>query len=137
MQDVRDLVLPAFWVASPDLVQVPDIQGDYALHTASGEQFKVFTMPKVSAEFKVKTDHKDCCLRKMALAAFASVAYMAYTKTYQACLTNLNAIHVFSVPSLCSQNHYSCIWKENISVISFCVFTRRSPVFYLIFPVGI
>lgn len=41
-------------MASRDLVQLPDLQGDHALHTASEEQFKVFTMPKVSAEIKVK-----------------------------------------------------------------------------------
>lgn len=73
----------------------------------------------------------------MALATFARVAYKDYTKTCRACLTNLNDLHIFSVPGLRSQNHYTCIWKENSSVISFCVFTCRRRGFYLMFPVGI
>jgi len=42
-----------------------------------------------------------------------------------ACLTNLGDIHIFTVPALRPQVHYSCIRKEDISGIASCVFTKH------------
>lgn len=86
----------------------------------------MFTLPKVSAKTKFKlTAHEGCRVRKVALATFASVACEDYTETCLACLTNLGDVHVFSVPGLRPQVHYSCIRKEDISGIASCVFTRH------------
>lgn len=87
---------------------------------------QVFTLPKVSAKTKFKlTAHEGCRVRKVALATFASVISEDYAETCLACLTNLGDVHVFSVPGLRPQVHYSCIRKEDISGIASCVFTRH------------
>lgn len=96
---------------------------------------QVFTLPKVSAKTKFKlTAHEGCRVRKVALATFASVMSEDYAETCLACLTNLGDVHVFSVPGLRPQVHYSCIRKEDISGIASCVFTRHGQGFYLISP---
>ncbi|KAK2510156.1 hypothetical protein MC885_017835 [Smutsia gigantea] len=133
--DGRGLPLPEPYEASRDLAQAPDMQGGHAVLIASEEQFKVFTLPKVSAKTKFKlTAHEGCRVRKVALATFASVACEDYAETCLACLTNLGDVHVFSVPGLRPQVHYSCIRKEDISGIASCVFTRHGQGFYLISP---
>ncbi|XP_069399070.1 lethal(2) giant larvae protein homolog 1 isoform X5 [Ovis canadensis] len=124
--DGRGRPLPEPYEASRDLAQAPDMQGGHAVLIASEEQFKVFTLPKVSAKTKFKlTAHEGCRVRKVALATFASVACEDYTETCLACLTNLGDVHVFSVPGLRPQVHYACIRKEDISGIASCVFTRH------------
>ncbi|KAF6094621.1 LLGL scribble cell polarity complex component 1 [Phyllostomus discolor] len=133
--DGRGRPLPEPYEASQDLAQAPDMQGGHAVLIASEEQFKVFTLPKVSAKTKFKlTAHEGCRVRKVALATFASVACEDYAETCLACLTNLGDVHVFSVPGLRPQVHYSCIRKEDISGIASCVFTRHGQGFYLISP---
>ncbi|XP_049730687.1 lethal(2) giant larvae protein homolog 1 isoform X2 [Elephas maximus indicus] len=133
--DGRGRPLPEPYEASRDLAQAPDMQGGHAVLIASEEQFKVFTLPKVSAKTKFKlTAHEGCRVRKVALATFASVVCEDYTETCLACLTNLGDVHVFSVPGLRPQVHYSCIRKEDISGIASCVFTRHGQGFYLISP---
>ncbi|XP_025136244.1 lethal(2) giant larvae protein homolog 1 isoform X2 [Bubalus kerabau] len=133
--DGRGRPLPEPYEASRDLAQAPDMQGGHAVLIASEEQFKVFTLPKVSAKTKFKlTAHEGCRVRKVALATFASVACEDYSETCLACLTNLGDVHVFSVPGLRPQVHYACIRKEDISGIASCVFTRHGQGFYLISP---
>ncbi|CAO2643423.1 Lethal(2) giant larvae protein homolog 1 [Lemmus lemmus] len=133
--DGRGRPLPEPYEASRDLAQAPDMQGGHAVLIASEEQFKVFTLPKVSAKTKFKlTAHEGCRVRKVALATFASVMSEDYAETCLACLTNLGDVHVFSVPGLRPQVHYSCIRKEDISGIASCVFTRHGQGFYLISP---
>nr|XP_036875407.1 lethal(2) giant larvae protein homolog 1 isoform X3 [Manis javanica] len=140
--DGRGRPLPEPYEASRDLAQAPDMQGGHAVLIASEEQFKVFTLPKVSAKTKFKlTAHEGCRVRKVALATFASVACEDYAETCLACLTNLGDVHVFSVPGLRPQVHYPCIRKEDISGIASCVLTRHgqgegkgSQGFYLISP---
>ncbi|XP_072794633.1 lethal(2) giant larvae protein homolog 1 isoform X2 [Vicugna pacos] len=133
--DGRGRPLPEPYEASRDLAQAPDMQGGHAVLIASEEQFKVFTLPKVSAKTKFKlTAHEGCRVRKVALATFASVACEDYAETCLACLTNLGDVHVFSVPGLRPQVHYACIRKEDISGIASCVFTQHGQGFYLISP---
>ncbi|XP_047615275.1 lethal(2) giant larvae protein homolog 1 isoform X4 [Phacochoerus africanus] len=133
--DGRGRPLPEPYEASRDLAQAPDMQGGHAVLIASEEQFKVFTLPKVSAKTKFKlTAHEGCRVRKVALVTFASAACEDYAETCLACLTNLGDVHVFSVPGLRPQVHYSCIRKEDISGIASCVFTRHGQGFYLISP---
>ncbi|XP_075417088.1 lethal(2) giant larvae protein homolog 1 isoform X2 [Tenrec ecaudatus] len=133
--DGRGRPLPEPYEASRDLAQAPDMQGGHAVLIASEEQFKVFTLPKVSAKTKFKlTAHEGCRVRKVALATFTSVACEDYAETCLACLTNLGDVHVFSVPGLRPQVHYPCIRKEDISAIASCVFTRHGQGFYLISP---
>ncbi|XP_015216014.1 lethal(2) giant larvae protein homolog 1 isoform X2 [Lepisosteus oculatus] len=127
--------LPEPYEVSRDLAKAPDMQGSHSVLIASEEQFKVFTLPKVSAKTKFKlTAHEGCRVRKVALASFGSVASDEYSENGLACLTNLGDIHVFSVPALRPQVRYDCIRKEDISGIASCVFTKMGQGFYLISP---
>ncbi|XP_069840331.1 lethal(2) giant larvae protein homolog 1 isoform X2 [Dendropsophus ebraccatus] len=133
--DGRGNPLPEPFEVSRDLAKAPDMQGTHSVLIASEEQFKVFTLPKVSAKTKFKlTAHEGCRVRKVALASFTSTASEDYSENCLTCLTNLGDIHVFSVPGLRPQVRYDCIRKEDISGIASCVFTKYGQGFYLISP---
>ncbi|EMP35543.1 Lethal(2) giant larvae protein like protein 1 [Chelonia mydas] len=133
--DGRGNPLPEPYEVSRDLAKAPDMQGSHSVLIASEEQFKVFTLPKVSAKTKFKlTAHEGCRVRKVALVSFTSLACEDYTENGLACLTNLGDIHIFTVPGLRPQVHYDCIRKEDISGIASCVFTKHGQGFYLISP---
>ncbi|XP_036406531.1 lethal(2) giant larvae protein homolog 1-like [Megalops cyprinoides] len=133
--DGRGNPLPEPYEVSRDLAKAPDMQGSHSVLIASEEQFKVFTLPKVSAKTKFKlTAHEGCRVRKVALANFGSVSAEEYSENGLVCLTNLGDIHVFSVPGLRPQVRYDCIRKEDISGIASCVFTKTGQGFYLISP---
>uniref|UniRef100_A0A670JTW8 LLGL scribble cell polarity complex component 1 n=1 Tax=Podarcis muralis TaxID=64176 RepID=A0A670JTW8_PODMU len=133
--DGRGNPLPEPYEVSRDLAKAPDLQGSHSVLIASEEQFKVFTLPKVSAKTKFKlTAHEGCRVRKVGLVNFVSAACEDYAENCLACLTNLGDIHVFTVPGLRPQVHYDCIRKEDISGIASCVFTKHGQGFYLISP---
>ncbi|XP_053220150.1 lethal(2) giant larvae protein homolog 1 isoform X2 [Podarcis raffonei] len=133
--DGRGNPLPEPYEVSRDLAKAPDMQGSHSVLIASEEQFKVFTLPKVSAKTKFKlTAHEGCRVRKVGLVNFVSAACEDYAENCLACLTNLGDIHVFTVPGLRPQVHYDCIRKEDISGIASCVFTKHGQGFYLISP---
>lgn len=133
--DGRGNPLPEPFEVSRDLAKAPDMQGTHSVLIASEEQFKVFTLPKVSAKTKFKlTAHEGCRVRKVALASFTSTASEDYSENCLTCLTNLGDIHIFSVPGLRPQVRYDCIRKEDISGIASCVFTKYGQGFYLISP---
>uniref|UniRef100_A0A670JW44 LLGL scribble cell polarity complex component 2 n=1 Tax=Podarcis muralis TaxID=64176 RepID=A0A670JW44_PODMU len=124
--DGRGNPLPEPYEVSRDLAKAPDLQGSHSVLIASEEQFKVFTLPKVSAKTKFKlTAHEGCRVRKVGLVNFVSAACEDYAENCLACLTNLGDIHVFTVPGLRPQVHYDCIRKEDISGIASCVFTKH------------
>ncbi|XP_033907510.1 lethal(2) giant larvae protein homolog 1-like [Acipenser ruthenus] len=133
--DGRGNPLPEPYEVSRDLAKAPDMQGSHSVLIASEEQFKVFTLPKVSAKTKFKlTAHEGCRVRKVALVHFTSVSSEDYSENCLVCLTNLGDIHVFSVPGLRPQMRYDCVRKEDISGIASCVFTKAGEGFYLISP---
>ncbi|XP_017310573.1 lethal(2) giant larvae protein homolog 1 [Ictalurus punctatus] len=133
--DGRGNPLPEPYEESRDLAKAPDMQGSHSVLIASEEQFKVFTLPKVSAKTKFKlTAHEGCRVRKVALVNFCSAASEDYCENGLVCLTNLGDIHVFSVAALRPQVRYDCIRKEDISGIASCVFTKTGQGFYLISP---
>ncbi|KFO58979.1 Lethal(2) giant larvae protein 1, partial [Corvus brachyrhynchos] len=133
--DGRGNPLPEPYEVSRDLAKAPDMQGSHSMLISSEEQFKVFTLPKVSAKTKFKlTAHEGCRVRKVALVSLASAGSEERLENCLACLTNLGDIHIFTVPSLRPQVHYSCIRKEDISGIASCVFTKHGQGFYLISP---
>ncbi|XP_068063332.1 lethal(2) giant larvae protein homolog 1 isoform X2 [Anomalospiza imberbis] len=133
--DGRGNPLPEPYEVSRDLAKAPDMQGSHSMLISSEEQFKVFTLPKVSAKTKFKlTAHEGCRVRKVALVSLASASSEERLENCLACLTNLGDIHIFTVPSLRPQVHYSCIRKEDISGIASCVFTKHGQGFYLISP---
>ncbi|KAM6379420.1 lethal(2) giant larvae protein homolog 1 isoform 1-T2 [Pluvialis apricaria] len=133
--DGRGNPLPEPYEVSRDLAKAPDMQGSHSMLISSEEQFKVFTLPKVSAKTKFKlTAHEGCRVRKVALVSLASTGSEERLENCLACLTNLGDIHIFTVPGLRPQVHYGCIRKEDISGIASCVFTKHGQGFYLISP---
>ncbi|XP_053550669.1 lethal(2) giant larvae protein homolog 1 [Bombina bombina] len=133
--DGRGNPLPEPYEVSRDLAKEPDMHGTHSVLIASEEQFKVFTLPKVSAKTKFKlTAHEGCRVRKLSLANFISATSEDYSENCLACLTNLGDIHIFSIPGLRPQVRYDCIRKEDISGIASCVFTKYGQGFYLISP---
>ncbi|XP_059835655.1 lethal(2) giant larvae protein homolog 1 [Hypanus sabinus] len=133
--DGRGNPLPEPLEVSRDLAKAPEMQGSHSVLIISEEQFKVFTLPRVSAKTKFKlTAHEGSRVRKLGLMNFPSVVSDEYSENCLVCLTNLGDIHIFTIPGLRPQIRYDCIRKEDISGIASCVFTRTGQGFYLISP---
>ncbi|KAH0629490.1 hypothetical protein JD844_011587 [Phrynosoma platyrhinos] len=132
--DGQSIPLPEPLEVAHDLSKSPNMQGSHQLLVVSEEQFKVFTLPKVSSKLKLKlTALEGCRVRKVSVANFASCK-TEYSENALAILTNLGDIQIISLPSLKIQVRYPCIRKEDVSGIASCVFTRYGQGFYLISP---
>uniref|UniRef100_A0A8C2N7W0 LLGL scribble cell polarity complex component 2 n=1 Tax=Cricetulus griseus TaxID=10029 RepID=A0A8C2N7W0_CRIGR len=133
--DGRSVPLPEPLEVAHDLSKSPDMQGSHQLLVVSEEQFKVFTLPKVSAKLKLKlTALEGSRVRRVGVAHFGSCRAEDYGEHHLAVLTNLGDIQVVSVPLLKPQVRYSCIRREDVSGIASCVFTKYGQGFYLISP---
>ncbi|XP_024069903.1 lethal(2) giant larvae protein homolog 2 [Terrapene carolina triunguis] len=127
--------LPEPLEVAHDLSKSPDMQGSHQLLVVSEEQFKVFTLPKVSSKLKLKlTALEGCRVRKVTVANFGSCKTDDYSENDLAILTNLGDIQIISLPFLKLQIRYPCIRKEDVSGIASCVFTKYGQGFYLISP---
>ncbi|KAJ7316024.1 hypothetical protein JRQ81_002186 [Phrynocephalus forsythii] len=132
--DGQGVPLPEPLEVAHDLSKSPNMQGSHQLLVVSEEQFKVFTLPKVSSKLKLKlTALEGCRVRKVSVAGFASCK-TDYMENNLAVLTNLGDIQIISLPLLKIQVRYSCIRKEDVSGIASCVFTRYGQGFYLLSP---
>ncbi|NXH15920.1 L2GL2 protein, partial [Bucco capensis] len=133
--DGRSNPLPEPLEVAHDLSKSPDMQGSHQLLVVSEEQFKVFTLPKVSSKLKLKlTALEGCRVRKVTVANFGSSKTDDYSENDLAVLTNLGDIQIISLPFLKLQIRYPCIRKEDVSGIASCVFTKHGQGFYLISP---
>ncbi|CAJ0936816.1 unnamed protein product [Ranitomeya imitator] len=133
--DGHSVPLPEPLEAAHDLSKSPDMQGSHQLLVISEEQFKVFTLPKVSSKLKLKlTATEGCRVRKAAVCTFGSCRAEDHSENHLTVLTNLGDIQVVSLPHLKSQVRYDCIRKEDVSGIASCVFTKSGQGFYLISP---
>ncbi|XP_053517192.1 LLGL scribble cell polarity complex component 2 isoform X3 [Artibeus jamaicensis] len=133
--DGRSVPLPEPLEVAHDLSKSPDMQGGHQLLVVSEEQFKVFTLPKVSAKLKLKlTALEGSRVRRVSVAHFGSCRAEDYGEHHLAVLTNLGDIQVVSLPLLKPQVRYSCIRREDVSGIASCVFTKHGQGFYLISP---
>ncbi|XP_009989818.1 PREDICTED: lethal(2) giant larvae protein homolog 2 [Tauraco erythrolophus] len=133
--DGRGIPLPEPLEVAHDLSKSPDMQGSHQLLVVSEEQFKVFTLPKVSSKLKLKlTALEGCRVRKVTVANFGSCKTDDYSENDLAVLTNLGDIQIISLPFLKLQIRYPCIRKEDVSGIASCVFTKYGQGFYLISP---
>uniref|UniRef100_A0A3B3TG38 LLGL scribble cell polarity complex component 2 n=1 Tax=Paramormyrops kingsleyae TaxID=1676925 RepID=A0A3B3TG38_9TELE len=133
--DGRGAPLPEPLEVAHDLARSPDMQGSHHLLVISEEQFKVFTLPKVSSKTKLKlTAVEGSRVRRVGLAWFGSSQTEEYGESGLVVLTNLGELHVLSLPHIKMQVHYSCIRREDISGIASCVFTKHGQGFYLISP---
>ncbi|XP_053148977.1 LLGL scribble cell polarity complex component 2 isoform X2 [Hemicordylus capensis] len=132
--DGQSTPLPEPLEVAHDLSKSPNMQASHQLLVVSEEQFKIFTLPKVSSKLKLKlTALEGCRVRKVAVANFSSCK-TEHTENDLAVLTNLGDIHIVSLPLLKMQVRYPCIRKEDVSGIASCVFTRYGQGFYLISP---
>uniref|UniRef100_I3MK09 LLGL scribble cell polarity complex component 2 n=1 Tax=Ictidomys tridecemlineatus TaxID=43179 RepID=I3MK09_ICTTR len=133
--DGHSIPLPEPLEVAHDLSKSPDMQGSHQLLVVSEEQFKVFTLPKVSAKLKLKlTALEGSRVRRVGVAHFSSCRAEDYGEHHLAVLTNLGDIQVVSLPLLKPQVRYSCIRREDVSGIASCVFTKYGQGFYLISP---
>ncbi|XP_067403662.1 LLGL scribble cell polarity complex component 2 isoform X2 [Emydura macquarii macquarii] len=133
--DGRSTPLPEPLEVAHDLSKSPDMQGSHQLLVVSEEQFKVFTLPKVSAKLKLKlTALEGCRVRKVAVTNFGSCKTDDYSENDLAILTNLGDIQIISLPFLKLQIRFPCIRKEDVSGIASCVFTKYGQGLYLISP---
>ncbi|XP_068386140.1 LLGL scribble cell polarity complex component 2 isoform X2 [Eschrichtius robustus] len=133
--DGHSVPLPEPLEVAHDLSKSPDMQGSHQLLVVSEEQFKVFTLPKVSARLKLKlTALEGSRVRRVSAARFGSCRAEDYGEHHLAVLTNLGDIQVVSLPLLKPQVRYSCIRREDVSGIASCVFTKYGQGFYLISP---
>uniref|UniRef100_A0A3Q2UZ93 LLGL scribble cell polarity complex component 2 n=1 Tax=Haplochromis burtoni TaxID=8153 RepID=A0A3Q2UZ93_HAPBU len=126
--------LPEPLEVAHDLARAPDMQGSHHLLVVSEEQFKVFTLPKVSAKMKLKLTAVDGSrVRRVGMAWFGSSRTEDYGESGLLVLTNQGDVHVVSLPHVKMQVHYPCIRREDVSGIASCVFTKHGQ-FYLISP---
>uniref|UniRef100_A0A8C5XCM4 LLGL scribble cell polarity complex component 2 n=1 Tax=Microcebus murinus TaxID=30608 RepID=A0A8C5XCM4_MICMU len=133
--DGHSVPLPEPLEVAHDLSKSPDMQGSHQLLVVSEEQFKVFTLPKVSAKLKLKlTALEGSRVRRVGVAHFGSRQAEDYGEYHLAVLTNLGDIQVVSLPLLKPQVRFSCIRREDVSGIASCVFTKYGQGFYLISP---
>ncbi|XP_026936460.1 LLGL scribble cell polarity complex component 2 isoform X1 [Sagmatias obliquidens] len=133
--DGHSVPLPEPLEVAHDLSKSPDMQGSHQLLVVSEEQFKVFTLPKVSARLKLKlTALEGSRVRRVSAARFGSCRAEDYGEHHLAVLTNLGDIQVVSLPLLKPQVRYNCIRREDVSGIASCVFTKYGQGFYLISP---
>ncbi|XP_014387259.1 PREDICTED: lethal(2) giant larvae protein homolog 2 isoform X7 [Myotis brandtii] len=133
--DGHSVPLPEPLEVAHDLSKSPDMQGSHQLLVVSEEQFKVFTLPKVSSKLKLKlTALEGSRVRRVSVAHFSSSRAEDYGEHHLAVLTNLGDIQVVSLPLLKPQVRYGCIRREDVSGIASCVFTKHGQGFYLISP---
>ncbi|TDG98448.1 hypothetical protein EPR50_G00218710 [Perca flavescens] len=127
--------LPEPLEVAHDLARSPDMQGSHHLLVISEEQFKVFTLPKVSAKMKLKLTAVDGSrVRRVGVAWFGSSRTEDYGESGLVVLTNQGDVHVVSLPTVKMQVHYPCVRREDVSGIASCVFTKHGQGFYLISP---
>lgn len=133
--DGHSVPLPEPLEVAHDLSKSPDMQGSHQLLVVSEEQFKVFTLPKVSAKLKLKlTALEGSRVRRVSVAHFGSCRAEDYGEHHLTVLTNLGDVQVVSLPLLKPQVRFSCIRREDVSGIASCVFTKYGQGFYLISP---
>ncbi|XP_012861729.1 LLGL scribble cell polarity complex component 2 isoform X1 [Echinops telfairi] len=133
--DGHSVPLPEPLEVAHDLSKSPDMQGSHQLLVISEEQFKVFTLPKVSAKLKLKlTALEGSRVRRASVAHFSSCRTEDYGEHHLTVLTNLGDVQVVSLPLLKPQVRFSCIRREDVSGIASCVFTKYGQGFYLISP---
>ncbi|KAF3859078.1 hypothetical protein F7725_021477, partial [Dissostichus mawsoni] len=120
--------LPEPLEVAHDLARSPDMQGSHHLLVISEEQFKVFTLPKVSAKMKLKLTAVDGSrVRRVGVSWFGSSRSEDYGESGLVVLTNQGDVHVVSLPNVKMQVHYPCV-RERTSAASLPV------CFYLISP---
>ncbi|XP_051927011.1 LLGL scribble cell polarity complex component 2-like isoform X2 [Hippocampus zosterae] len=133
--DGHGIPLPEPLEVAHDLARSPDMQASHHLVVTSEEQFKVFTLPKVSAKMKLKLTAMDGSrVRRVAVAWFGSSQSEDYCESALVVLTNQGDLLVISLPGVKLQVRFPCIRKEDVSGIASCVFTKHGQGFYLISP---
>ncbi|XP_062330381.1 LLGL scribble cell polarity complex component 2 isoform X2 [Osmerus eperlanus] len=133
--DGRGSPLPEPLEVAHDLARSPDMQGTHHLLVVSEEQFKVFSLPKVSAKMKLKLTATDGSrVRRVGVAWFVSSQSEDYGESGLVVLTNQGDLQVVSLPGLKVQVRYPCVRREDVSGIASCVFTKHGQGFYLISP---
>uniref|UniRef100_A0A673IP09 LLGL scribble cell polarity complex component 2 n=1 Tax=Sinocyclocheilus rhinocerous TaxID=307959 RepID=A0A673IP09_9TELE len=132
--DGKGTPLPEPLEVAHDLARSPEMHGSHHLLVVSEEQFKLFTLPKVSSKSKLKLTAVDGSrVRRVGVAWFGSRTDEQLESSLVV-LTNQGELHVISLPSIKMMVHYPCIRREDVSGIASCVFTKFGQGFYLMSP---
>ncbi|XP_051530040.1 LLGL scribble cell polarity complex component 2 isoform X2 [Myxocyprinus asiaticus] len=132
--DGKGSPLPEPLEVAHDLARSPEMHGSHHLLVVSEEQFKLFSLPKVSSKSKLKLTAVDGSrVRRVGVAWFGSRTNEQLESSLVV-LTNQGELHVISLPSIKMLVHYPCIRREDVSGIASCVFTKYGQGFYLISP---
>ncbi|KAI2658342.1 LLGL scribble cell polarity complex component 2 [Labeo rohita] len=132
--DGKGAPLPEPLEVAHDLARSPEMHGSHHLLVVSEEQFKLFTLPKVSSKSKLKLTAVDGSrVRRVGVAWFGSRTDEQLESSLVV-LTNQGELHVISLPSIKMMVHYPCIRREDVSGIASCVFTKYGQGFYLMSP---
>ncbi|XP_026090561.1 lethal(2) giant larvae protein homolog 2-like isoform X1 [Carassius auratus] len=132
--DGKGAPLPEPLEVAHDLARSPEMHGSHHLLVVSEEQFKLFTLPKVSSKSKLKLTAVDGSrVRRVGVAWFGSKTD-EQLESGLVVLTNQGELHVISLPSIKMMVHYPCIRREDVSGIASCVFTKYGQGFYLMSP---
>uniref|UniRef100_A0A9R1SGK0 LLGL scribble cell polarity complex component 2 n=2 Tax=Cyprinus carpio TaxID=7962 RepID=A0A9R1SGK0_CYPCA len=132
--DGKGAPLPEPLEVAHDLSRSPEMHGSHHLLVVSEEQFKLFTLPKVSSKSKLKLTAVDGSrVRRVGVAWFGSRTDEQLESSLVV-LTNQGELHVISLPSIKMMVHYPCIRREDVSGIASCVFTKYGQGFYLMSP---
>uniref|UniRef100_A0A3Q2DP60 LLGL scribble cell polarity complex component 2 n=1 Tax=Cyprinodon variegatus TaxID=28743 RepID=A0A3Q2DP60_CYPVA len=133
--DGHGVPLPEPLETAHDLARSPEMHGSHHLLVVSEEQFKVFTLPKVSSKTKLKLTAVDGSrVRRVGVAWFVSSKAEDYSEVGLVFLTNQGDVQVLSLPHIKMQVRYPCIRREDVSGIASCVFTKQGQGFYLMSP---
>uniref|UniRef100_A0A672M8L8 LLGL scribble cell polarity complex component 2 n=1 Tax=Sinocyclocheilus grahami TaxID=75366 RepID=A0A672M8L8_SINGR len=132
--DGKGTPLPEPLEVAHDLARSPEMHGSHHLLVVSEEQFKLFTLPKVSSKSKLKLTAVDGSrVRRVGVAWFGSRTDEQLESSLVV-LTNQGELHVISLPSIKMMVRYPCIRKDDVSGIASCVFTKYGQGFYLMSP---
>lgn len=132
--DGKGAPLPEPLEVAHDLARSPEMHGSHHLLVVSEEQFKLFTLPKVSSKSKLKLTAVDGSrVRRVGVAWFGSRTDEQLESSLVV-LSNQGELHVISLPSIKMMVHYPCIRREDVSGIASCVFTKYGQGFYLMSP---
>ncbi|KAG7277009.1 hypothetical protein CRUP_001635 [Coryphaenoides rupestris] len=107
--------LPEPLEVAHDLARSPAMQASHHLLVVSEEQFKVFTLPKVSSKMKLKLTALDGSrVRRVGMAWFGSSRAEDYGESGLVVLTNQGDLIVVSLPAIKLQVQHPCIRREDV-----------------------
>jgi len=107
--------------------------GGHRLVVCSQEQIKIFSLPGLKPQHKVKlvthTDNAKICT--FALANFVSKSDSTCAENAAICLTNNGLVHIYSLPNLKRQLDAQVTGKDDKVAINSCIFSAQGTGYFI------